>query len=302
MSKQEIISNVYYDRAGYGSRQRTLKEAREKDKSITIDDVNEFFKKNVEAKRKPAGQNSFVAPHSAYEYQMDLFFINDLEDQKLNVGMIMIDVFDKFMHVVAVQGKKGEDLARGMIECLHKIGKKPKILYTDDERALSKEAIQTYLKEQKIEHHRTRAHANFSERAIRTFKDMLYKRVEADEKKGKSNIQWTDYIYEILLTCNNQMIHSATKFTPKEARKPSNELSVRLNIASSGKPNRIYPDLDKGDEVKIFRKRKPNEKERVGNWSKNVYTVGRVEKKLSQSHYYVEGMDRPYLRFELLKV
>ena len=302
MSKQEIISNVYYDRAGYGSRQRTLKEAREKDKSITIDDVNEFFKKNVEAKRKTAGQNSFVAPHSAYEYQMDLFFINDLEDQKFKVGMIMIDVFDKFMHVVAIKGKKEEDLASGMIECLHKMGKKPKIIYTDDEGALSKEAIQTYLKEQKIAHHRTRAHANFSERAIRTFKDMLYKRVEADERKGKSNIQWTDYIHEILLTYKNQMIHSATKFTPKEARKPSNELSVRLNITSSGKRNRIYPDLDKGDEVKIFRKRKPNEKERVGNWSKNVYTVERIEKKLSQSHYYVEGMDRAYLRFELLKV
>ena len=75
MSKQEIISNVYYDRAGYGSRQRTSKEAREKDKSINIDDVNEFFKKNVEAKRKPAGQNNFVAPHSAYEYQMNLFFL-----------------------------------------------------------------------------------------------------------------------------------------------------------------------------------------------------------------------------------
>ena len=143
MSKQEIISNVYYDRAGYGSRQRTLKEAREKDKSITIDDVNEFFKKNVEAKRKPVGQNSFVAPHSAYEYQMDLFFINDLEDQKFKVGMIMIDVFDKFMHVVAIKGKKEEDLASGMIECLHKMGKQPKIIYTDDEGALSKEAIQT---------------------------------------------------------------------------------------------------------------------------------------------------------------
>ena len=83
---------------------------------------------------------------------------------------------------------------------MHKMGKKPKIIYTDDEGALSKEAIQTYLKEQKIEHHRTRAHANFGERAIRTFKDMLYKRVEDDEKKGKSNIQWTDYIHEILLT------------------------------------------------------------------------------------------------------
>ena len=128
MSKQETSNDVYYDLAGYGGRQRTLKEAREKDKSITIDDVNEFFKKNVEAKRKPVGQNSFVAPHSAYEYQMELFFRNDLEDQKFKVGMIMIDVFDKLMHVVAKKGKKEEDLASGMIECLHKMGKNMRVL------------------------------------------------------------------------------------------------------------------------------------------------------------------------------
>ena len=142
MSKQDIVNDVYYDRAGFGSRQRTLKEAQEKNKSITIDDINEFLKKNVEAKRKPVGQNSFIAPHSAYEYQMDLFFIKDIKNQKFNVGMIMIDVFDKFMHVVAVKGKKEEDLASGMIECLHKMGKKPKIIYTDDEVAPSKESLQ----------------------------------------------------------------------------------------------------------------------------------------------------------------
>ena len=74
-------------------------------------------------------------------------------------------------------------------------GKETKIIYTDDEGAMNKEAIQKYLQEQNIEHHRTRAHPNFSERAIRTFKDLLYRRVEADEKKGKNNIQWTDYIF-----------------------------------------------------------------------------------------------------------
>ena len=161
MTKQEVINNVYYDRAGFGSKSRTLKEAQEKDKSITIDDVNDFFKTNVGAKRKHVGQNSFVAPHSAYEYQTDLFFINDLEDQKFKVGMIMIDGLDKFMHVVAIKGKKEEDLANGMIECLHKMGRNPKILFTDDEGALSKESIQTDLNEHKIEHHRTRAQAKF---------------------------------------------------------------------------------------------------------------------------------------------
>ena len=89
------------------------------------------------------------------------------------------------------------------------------------------------------------------------FKDLLYRRVEADEKKGKQNIQWIDYIYEILLTYNNVMKHSATEMTPKEARKPSNELEVKLNLAKKAKQNKVYLDLDKGDEVKIFRKRKP---------------------------------------------
>ena len=82
-----------------------------------------------------------------------------------------------------IKGKKEEDLASGMIECLNKMGKKPEIIYTDDEGAMNKEAIQKCLKDGNIEHHRTRAHPNFSERAIRTFKDLLYRRVEADEKK-----------------------------------------------------------------------------------------------------------------------
>ena len=300
--KQKIINDVYFDKAGFGSKRRTLDEARKKDKSITMDDINEFFRKNVEQKRRPVGTNSFVAPHSAYEYQIDLFFINDMENQKFRVGMLTIDVFDKFMHVVPISGKTEEDLASGITECIHKMGKKPKIVYTDDEGALSKESIQTYFKEQNIEHHITRAHPNFSERAIRTFKDLLYRRVEADEKKGKENIQWIDYIHEILLTYNNLMKHSATEMTPQEARKPSNEFKVSLNLANKAKKNRMYPELEKGDEVKIFKKRKPNEKERVGNWSKNIYTVERIDEKLGQKYYFVNGMERAYLRFELLKV
>ena len=200
-----------------------------------------------------------------------------MENQKFRVGMLTIDVFDKFMHVVPSSGKTEEDLASGIIETLHKIGKKPKIAYTDDEGAISKESVQTNFKEQKIEHHITRAHPNFSERAIRTFKDLLYRRVEADEKKGKENIQWIDYIHEILLAYNNVMKHSATEMTPKEARKPSNELKVKLNLATKARKNKVYPELEKGDDVKMFKKRKPNETERVGNWSKNIYTVERID-------------------------
>ena len=227
---------------------------------------------------------------------MDLFFINDLDEQKFEVGVLMIDVFDKLMHMVPIKSKQEGDVASGMTE-LNKMGKKPAIIYTDDEGALNKEAIQKCLKDENIEHHRTRAHPSLSERAIRTFKDMLYRRVEADEKKGKHNIQWPEYILEILL-----IETLGDGIYAKRCPKPSNQFKVKVNLPMKGKKNRVYPELDVGDEVKIFRKRKPNEKERVSNWSQNIYTIENVESKLGQRYYRVEGNNRQYLRFELLKV
>ena len=50
--KQKIINDIYFDRSGYGSKATTLKDARQKDKTINMDDVNEFFRKNVEIKKE----------------------------------------------------------------------------------------------------------------------------------------------------------------------------------------------------------------------------------------------------------
>lgn len=50
--KQKIINDIYLDRSGYGSKAVTLKDARAKDKSITMADVEEFFDKYVELKEK----------------------------------------------------------------------------------------------------------------------------------------------------------------------------------------------------------------------------------------------------------
>ena len=88
------------------------------------------------------------------------------------------------------------------------------------------------------------------------------------------------------------MKHSATGFRPKEARQPSNEFKVSLNLTMKGKKNRVYPDLDVGDEVRVLKKRKPDEKERVGNWSQSIYAIESVDNKLSQNYYRVEGDSR----------
>ena len=125
--KQKNINDVYFDRAGFGSKSRTLEETREKDKTITTSDISEFFLGRMLIKSEsPSVQtaSSLLIRHMSIRWIC--FFINDLDNQKFRVGMLMIDIFDKFMHVVAIKGKKEEDLASGMIECLNKMGKKPK--------------------------------------------------------------------------------------------------------------------------------------------------------------------------------
>ena len=90
-----------------------------------------------------------------------------------------------------------DDTAAGIIECMHKMGKKPEILYTDAEGALHRPSIQTQFKERHLFHYITKNHAWFAERCFRTVKVMLYKRID----HGKvENPQWIDFIYPIMLT------------------------------------------------------------------------------------------------------
>ena len=84
VDKNEIINKIYFDRSGFGSVQTTYQDAKKKEPSITLNDVK-AFKKDIEQKKQLKGQNSFTPPYPNYEYQMDLFFINDLDldNQKL---------------------------------------------------------------------------------------------------------------------------------------------------------------------------------------------------------------------------
>ena len=86
---------------------------------------------------------------------------------------------------------------------------------------------------------------------VLTFKTMLDKRLDNEKH---TNVQWTKYIYPILLTYNNKMVHSSTGLTPNDARKPQNELTVYLNMTLKAKRIRKYPDINIGDKVFIFMK------------------------------------------------
>ena len=85
MNKNEIISKIYYDPAGFGSVKQTYLEARAKDPSIKYEDVKKWLHKEVEQKKQLKGYNSFIANEPKEEYQIDLFFLKKSVFQLRNI-------------------------------------------------------------------------------------------------------------------------------------------------------------------------------------------------------------------------
>ena len=122
------------------------------------------------------------------------------------------------------------------------------------------------------------------------------------KNEGK-NIQWSDCIFEILLTYDNKDKHSAVGMTPKEATTQKNEFKARSNIDMQSVSKRKYPELPVRGKVKIYRKKDKLDKERVSVWLPTLHTIKETRKNLSgQKHFVFEGKDKPYLRHELLDV
>ena len=113
-SKNELSNKLYYDPSGFQSQQRLYQEAKKIDKTIKITEVKDWYEKNVNETRYYGGKKSFVAPHPNYEYQMALFFVSDLENQRCNMAMACIDIFTKFATVVPIRSKKPDDYQRAL--------------------------------------------------------------------------------------------------------------------------------------------------------------------------------------------
>ena len=99
LSKDDIISNIYYDlESGYGSSKNTFDQAVKKDSSITYEDVRKWMNHQPNKQRKAyRNSNSYVAPYARFEYQMDIMDMAPLATSP-NIpgyGSVCIDIFRK---------------------------------------------------------------------------------------------------------------------------------------------------------------------------------------------------------------
>ena len=298
-TKEEIIAGVYKD--FFGSTQDTLKRARAKDPTITYKDVAQWKERNTMRKGQIPGKQSFVANGPKDEYQMDVFKMKeeDLEDKDVP-GLLMVDIFTKQTEVVPLDGLTAPDVLAGMLQCIHRLGGNPKTFYADDDPAWQG-AVQQYCDEHNIRLLKTRSHAGVAERNIRTFKDMIFKRLDAPGYEGPK--KWSDpgLIAKVLVLYNHGMVHHTTGLTPMNAKKPENHFETKMNLELNRKQERKYPTISVGSKVRIWYKKR-YQKERHPHWSNEVYEVKKIEYSMGQPFYTTTSRERPYMRHELLLV
>ena len=295
--KETTISKVYHE--FYGSINNTLRDAQKHDPTIKYQDVKDWFDKNLVRKNNLKGYNSYTANYPYDEYQMDLFFINDLEDQEYQIGLLMIDMFTKFLTVVPVASKQADTILEAIKHGFKNMGKLPELLYTDDEGSFHSKQAEAYYKENDIKHLVTRGHASYAERAIKTIKSMIYKRIEA-----KPDAKWysPEILSNALVTYNYKMKHDTINTTPNEARQPKNYVDVKAQIEMHKEKKRKYPDIVVNDYVRVFTKKKNFQKENVSVWSQHKYKVIKIDESHGQKFYHIDGQTKPMMRHEILKL
>jgi len=294
MDKNNIINNVYKDKSGFSSIQKTYQEANAKDTTITLQNVRDWFAKNVERKKQLKGYNSFINDGAQEEYQVDLAFFKAKD--KIEIGLVMIDIFSKYAVVIPIASKETPDVIAGMMEGFQKMGGKPKCIYSDNEGALGSSLFDEFCESHKVKLITTRTHAWGAERFIRTLKDMINKRIENTEKT------WKDVLFEVLLTYNSKNVHTATGLTPDQAKLDKYRLQVKMNLELHRISKRRYPTVDVNDKVKLYKKKGRFDKENTSVWLPQTHTIALITESMGQKFYHITGHKKPFLRHEILKI
>ena len=296
---EKIISDTYTDLAGFNNLKDHFKSAKAKDKDITLDDVRKWRAKNIELKTNLKGYNTWVPSRPREEYQMDLaFFPDDDEDEKYQGVLFMIDPFSKYASGYPFKSKQPNEILNCIKECIEKMGGKPETIYSDFEGSFNSKEIQNYFKENNIRWIYTTTHAAYIESFIKTIKNYIYKRAEYHGKP------WHEYLWSSLLVYNNKSEHSATGLTPADANRKKNEFEVRLKLLLNKKMDRKYPPVSVGSLVKVYRKKDlKHKKQRFSVWQPNKHKVEEITTDKHGQHFYkLAGLPKLYLRHEILLV
>ena len=289
---ENTIKEIY--ERDFGTAYETYKSAVKVDNSIKLQDVKDYMNSRDDKQThfKYKKYNSFISPGVSFEYEVDLMFMSQND---ANIGLVAVDNFSKFAHIVAIKNKQPDEIIRGLKEIINKMGK-PKQLYSDEEGSFNSTKYTRFLNENNIKHVQTTTHAHTVERFVQTFRNNLQRRLDG---LNQDKSDWIKHIDPILKKYNNT-IHNTIQIEPVNAIKPMNFLWVMWHLQNNAKKERKYPKIQESDYVRIKINPKRTAKGHDPTFSKEKYKVVAIK----DNEYYIPSFhkNRMWLRHELLLV
>ena len=189
------------------------------------------------------------------------------ENQGVNFLLLVIDTFSKYGWIIPLKNKKGETIVKALNQ-IFKEGRRPEKLWTDKGREFFNKDVRELVELYSTENEEK---SSIVERWIRTMKDKMWKYF-TDNKTNK----YIDVLPDLVEDYNNT-VHSSTKFSPVDASKKENELTVWRNLYPDRlKINRLTPKFSVGDEVRITKKKKVFEKGYTTRWTEEIFTIKEI--------------------------
>ena len=218
----EVIKKVY--ESNFDTAYQTYKEAVKLDNSVRLQDVKYYLSKrdDIQVTTKLKTCNSCVSPGAKFEFEIDIMGMESKgATSNTRYGLVSIDGFSKVLSAVPIKNKTPEEMIIGLNTIFTSMGK-PKQLYSDEESSMRPARMNRFLRDNEIKPVQTTTHDHTVERAIRTFKGNLYRRLDS---LNQDKSEWVKHVDNIINKYNSTE-HSITQIKPNEAVKPENHLWV----------------------------------------------------------------------------
>lgn len=290
---EDIIRKYYYDpSSGFVGVNKLYQKIKKSHPSISIRDIKNFISKQeiYQTSKKVTGRlNSFVPHNILQEIQVDLIYIENKHLNKASYGLTAIDAFTKRATCILLKKKDEKNVIEAMKQVLSILGI-PEMVYCDEGSEFTSNAFRKLMADNKIKLVFTIGHATIVERFNRTLKEQLAKYLQSTNSKTIINV-----LPKILDNYNNSY-HVSIGMNPNEVN-DTNKHIVQLNLYKHARM-KIREEIKEGDKVRVKLKRKTFDKGYKPKYSKSIYKITSIEK----PYYYVEGLQRGYLRAEIMKI
>ena len=184
--------------------------------------------------------------------------------------LMVIDVFSKFGWIEPLKDKKGETVVAAF-EKLFKLGRQPRLLWTDKGKEFYNKNVNQLLSKKNIKLYSTENEekSSVAERFNRTIKQMMWKMFSAN-----NNTIYIDKICELLKNYNSSW-HRSVRMSPFSASDIKNSNQVFANLYSDEIYKQVKePKFRIGDKVRISKyKRKLFDKGFTPNWTEEIFVI-----------------------------